>query len=297
MFQGTKLRANLSTGVQEPSLATEFVSLYRQLLESGDTTDIQLFGIQPLGPERSRSADFGVEQNIWRQTLVLSVDYFHKAFSHQLEDVGSQDLETYFGFAPTDPNVYLYGAELNSMAYRAQGAEVELQWQPRHHLFVRGGYTYLDAVVLQSFTGDVTAAMQGMPTENPNLPGIPIGGVSPLVGARPFRRPPHTGFFNINYTRTRFSATIDGALASRADDSTYLTGLDTVDGNSLLLPNRDLDFGYAKLDVGGAYVLRRNVTAFAQADNLLNDQHIGPIGYPGLPLTVRVGLKLRLGGD
>jgi iron complex outermembrane receptor protein/vitamin B12 transporter len=297
MFQGTKLRANLSTGVQEPSLATEFVSLYRQLLESGDTTDIQLFGIQPLGPERSRSADFGVEQNIWRQTLVLSVDYFHNAFSHQLEDVGSQDLETYFGFAPTDPNVYLYGAELNSMAYRAQGAEVELQWQPRHHLFVRGGYTYLDAVVLQSFTGDVTAAMQGMPTENPNLPGIAIGGVSPLVGARPFRRPPHTGFFNINYTRTRFSATISAALASRADDSTYLTGLDTVDGNSLLLPNRDLDFGYAKLDVGGTYVLRRNVTAFAQADNLLNDQHIGPIGYPGLPLTVRVGLKLRLGGD
>ncbi|HEX4155906.1 MAG TPA: TonB-dependent receptor [Acidobacteriaceae bacterium] len=297
LLHGTKLRANLATGVQEPSLATEFESLYRQLEENGDTTDIQLFHIQPLGPERSRSADVGLDQNIWRQTLVMQVDYFHNQFSHQLEDVGSQDLETYFGFAPTDPNVFLYGAELNSMAYRAQGAEVALTWQPKHHLFVRGGYTYLDAVVLQSFTGDVTAAMQGMPTENPNLPGIAIGGVSPLVGARPFRRPPHTGFFSVNYTRNRFSATLDGALASRADDSTYLTGLDTVDGNSLLLPNRDLDFGYVKLDLGGTYALKHGFTAFAQMDNLLNDQHIGPIGYPGLPLTARVGIKLRLGGD
>jgi vitamin B12 transporter len=296
-FHGTKLRVNLATGVQEPSLATEFDSLYKQLELAGDTTDIQLFNIQPLGPERSRSADVGWDQSIYRQTLVMSVDYFHNMYSHQLEAVGSQDLETYFGFAPTDPNVYLYDAVLNSMAYRAQGGEVQLQWQPRHHLFVRGGYTYLDAVVLQSFASDVTAAMHGMPTENPNIPGVPIGGVSPLIGARPFRRPPHTGFFDVNYTRTKFAMTLQGAMASRADDSTFLSGLDTVDGNSLLLPNRDLDFGYTRLDLGGTYTLKRNITIFAQVNNLANNQHIGPIGYPGLPLTVRAGLKVRLGGD
>jgi vitamin B12 transporter len=68
-------------------------------------------------------------------------------------------------------------------------------------------------------------------------------------------------------------------------------------GNSLLLPNHDLDFGYVKLDIGATYALKHGFTYFAQINNLLNDQHIGPIGYPGLPLTFRTGIKLRLGGS
>ena len=297
LFHGTKLRANLSTGVQEPSLATEFNSLYRQLAEAGDTADIALYGIQPLGPERSRSADVGLDQSILGQRLRVSIDYFHNQFSHQLEDVGSPDLEHYFGFTPTDPNVFLYSAELNSEAYRAQGIEFQLEWQATQNLFVRGGYTYLDAVVSQSFASDVTAANQGVPTENPNFPGIAIGGVSPLIGARPFRRPPHTGFFAVDYNRRKLNLSLQGAMASRADDSTFLGGLDLTDGNTLLLPNRNLDFGYVKLDLGGVYQLRHNISVFAQLDNLLNDQHIGPIGFPGEPFTVRSGLKLRFGGD
>ena len=295
LFRGTKLRANLATGVQEPSLSTEFTSLYRQL--AGDPADIALYHIAPLGPERSRSADVGLDQSVYGQRLKLSIDYFHNQFSHQLENVASSDLQTYFGFAPTDPNVYLYSAELNSLAYRAQGGELALEWQAPHNFFVRGGYTYLDAVVSQSFAGDVTAAKQGMPTENPLIPGVPIGGLSPLIGARPFRRPPHTGFFDVTYRRNKLNLMLKGALASRADDSTFLTGEDLAGGNSLLLPNRDLDWGYAKLDLGGVYQVRSAVSAFVQLENLLNDQHIAPIGYPGLPLTVRAGLKVRLGGD
>ena len=65
----------------------------------------------------------------------------------------------------------------------------------------------------------------------------------------------------------------------------------------LLLPNRDLDFGYVKLDLGFTYAMKHGFTYFAQIDNLLNDQHIGPLGYPGLPVTFRTGLKLRQGGD
>ena len=294
---GTKLRVNLATGVQEPSLATEFTSLYRQLADLGDTADIALYGIQPLGPQRSRSIDAGIDQGLFGQKLRVSVDYFHNQFSHQLEDVGSADLQTYFGFAPTNPNVFLYGAILNSLAYRAQGAELEVTWQAPRGFFVHGGYTYLDSLVSQSFTGDATAVRQGTPTENPNLPGVAIGGLSPLVGARPFRRPPHTGFFAVDYKRPRFHLMLKGALASRADDSTFLVGSDLQGGNSLLLPNRNLDFGYLKLDLGGVYQLRDHVSVFAQLENLLNDQHIGPIGYPGLPLTVRGGVKVRLGGE
>ena len=294
-LRGTKLRGDLATGVQEPSLATEFESLYRQLGQQGDTADIALYNIAPLGPERSRSANVGLDQNLYGQKLKISVDYFHNQFSHQLEGVGSQDLATYFGIATAESLVY--SAELNSLAYRAQGGELQLEWRAPHGFFVRGGYTYLDAVVSQSFAGDVTAVNQGIPTENPLFPGVPIGGLSPLVGARPFRRPPHTGFFDVAYNRSKLNLMFKGALASRADDSTFLTGLDLQGGNSLLLPNRNLDWGWAKLDLGGVYQVQRHVSVFAQLGNLLNDQHIAPIGYPALPLTVRAGLKVRLGGE
>jgi len=101
----------------------------------------------------------------------------------------------------------------------------------------------------------------------------------------------------VQYTRPRLTLAFKGAMASRSDDSTFLEYSDINGGNSLLLPNRDLDFGYVKLDIGATYTLKHGFTYFAQINNLLNDQHIGPIGYPGLPLTFRTGFKLRLGGD
>jgi iron complex outermembrane receptor protein/vitamin B12 transporter len=174
---------------------------------------------------------------------------------------------------------------------------VELEWQPKPRFLVRGGYTNLSTRVVQSFATDAVNANQGKPTVNPNLPGIAIGALGPLVGARPFRRAPNTGYFDVQYTRSKFSLVFRGALASRSDDSTFLSGEDINSGNTLLLPNRDLDFGYVKLDLGGTYSWKHGITYFAQVDNLLNDQHIGPIGYPGLPLSFRTGLKLRLGGD
>src|SRR5690348_5390329 len=136
-----------------------------------------------------------------------------------------------------------------------------------------------------------------LPYDHPILPVSALGAESPLVGARPFRRPPHTGFFSAQYTTTRFSAGLKGAVASRADDSTYLDGFDTSGGNSLLLPNHNLDFGYTKLDANLLYTATRHVTVFTQLNNLLGQQHTGPIGYPGLPFTFRAGLKLRIGGN
>jgi len=301
LFHGTKIRANAATGVQEPSLSLEFNSLYTQL----SPADRAAFHVRPAQQQRSRNYDIGVEQNVMGEKLVLKADYFHNVFDRQLEGVSGQSLAQYFGIGvpctttPNGvcPNPSIFTAYLNSLAYRASGAELEVQWQLKHRLFVRGGYTYLDATVVQSFASDAVAAQQGVPTTNPNLPGIAIGAESPLVGGRPFRRPPHTGFFGVDYNRPRFTVAFKGALASRSDDSTFLDGFDTSFGNSLILPNRDLDFGYAKLDLGGTYRFTSKLGAFVQLENLLNDQHIGPIGYPGLPLTARAGFKIRLGGD
>jgi vitamin B12 transporter len=86
-------------------------------------------------------------------------------------------------------------------------------------------------------------------------------------------------------------------LASRSDDSTFLDGFDPNFGNTLVLPNRNLDFGYADLALGATYTATHHIAIFTQLGNLLSQQHIGPIGYPSLPFTVRAGLKIRIGGQ
>jgi iron complex outermembrane receptor protein/vitamin B12 transporter len=160
------------------------------------------------------------------------------------------------------------------------------------NIFLRGGYTYLDAVVQRSFNSDNEALAGGFaPTYN----GIPIGAISPLAGARPFRRPPHTGFFTATYASSKVAVQFASAFVSRSDDSTYLEFADAEGGNSLLLPNRNLDYGFAKLDLGGSYQLFPWLSVYGQADNLTNNQHIAPLGYPSLPMSVRAGLKVALG--
>ena len=58
--------------------------------------------------------------------------------------------------------------DLNSQAFRAQGVESEFDYTVFRNLFLRGGYTYLDAVVERSFTSDALH-----PSFNTGLPGEP----------------------------------------------------------------------------------------------------------------------------
>jgi iron complex outermembrane receptor protein/vitamin B12 transporter len=297
-LRGTKLRASAATGVQEPTLALQFASLYSAILTYGDPADLALYHVTQGTAERSRSYEVGIDQNLLGERLVLRSGYFHNIFDRQLEGVDYNGLQQYFGIPASlaNPNG-IYEAYTNSLAFRAQGIESQIEWQALSHLFVRGGYTWLDSGVIQSFATDALDARNGTPTTNPNIPGIAIGAESPLVGGRPFRRAPHTGFFAVAYTSTHFAAALKGALSSRSDDSTFLDYADINGGNTLLLPNRDLDFGYAKLDANASFVATKRLTIYTQLDNLLSQQHIGPIGYPALPFTIRGGLKIRFGGD
>jgi len=292
-LRGTKIRANAATGVQEPSLSSEFSSLYRQLSDAGSTSLIAQYNVRPLQALRSRTFDVGVDQNVIGEKLIVKAGYFHNQFSHQMDFVDSGTLKNVFGIDTS--TAFIFGALLNTLAFRAQGFEGEAQFAPTNHILLRGGYTYLVSVVEQSFSSD--AASNGTSAQNPNLPGVPIGSTAPLVGQRPFRRPPQTGFFAAQYEGTKFSAALKGAFASRSDDSTFLSFSDVNGDNTLLLPNRNLAYGYAKLDAYGTYAATRHITAFAELSNLLSQQHIGPIGYPALPFTFRTGLKVRLGGN
>jgi iron complex outermembrane receptor protein/vitamin B12 transporter len=292
-LRGTKLRANAATGVQEPSLSSEFTSLYRQLSDAGATDLIAAYNVKPLQALRSRTFDVGVDQNIIGEKMILKAGYFHNQFSHQMDYVDSGTLLKVFGIDTSTAS--LFGALLNTLAFRAQGFEAEVQYAPTNHILLRGGYTYLASIVEQSFSTD--AAYNGTSAENPNLPGVPIGSSYPLVGQRPFRRPPQTGFFAAQYENTKLSGALKGAFSSRSDDSTFLSYSDINGDNTLLLPNRNLAFGYAKLDAYGTYAATRHITVFAELNNLLSQQHIGPIGFPALPFNFRTGLKVRVGGN
>ena len=107
----------------------------------------------------------------------------------------------------------------------------------------------------------------------------------------------NSGFFAVQYTANRFSAALKGAFSGESDDSTFQLNNDLSGGDTLLLPNRNLDFGYTKLDLNAVIRATNHVSLFTQLDNLLGQQHIGPIGYPGLPFTFRAGMKIRIGGN
>ncbi len=248
-LKGTSLHLTLATGNRERSIAEQSQSIF--------------------APARSRMLDVSADQNLYRRKLILHAGYFHNQFSHQAEVLSLAGSNGGIGPALSD-----------TQAFRTQGFASELRYQPLSRLNLKGGYTYLASLIERSIA---------TPDFNPTYPTLPIGLTTPLAGQRPFLRPPHSGFFALQYTGRTLSINLQASLAGHADDSTF--------NSTLLLPNRNLDHGYTRLDAGFAYALRRHITVFTQLTNLLNSQHIAPIGYPSTPFTVRSGLKIRLGGQ
>lgn len=303
IFSGTRILFNYGDAVREPGLTDQFGSLYQFLTTNGYGSVAQQLHIGALAAPTQRMYEGGLEQSFLSEHILFRATYFHNQFGRQIEYVGGhllpnlvpglsaaqqQQLADALGFYYTND----YGLAVNTQAFRAQGIESTLEGGIGRSIFLRGGYTYLDAVVQRSFDSDNEALAGGSaPTYN----GIPIGAISPLKGARPFRRPPHTGFINATYSRNKITGIFNAAFASRSDDSTFLEFSDANGGNSLLLPNRNLDYGYAKLDLGGSYDLTSWLNVYGIAENLTSNQHISPIGYPSLPFNFRAGLRLQWG--
>ncbi len=304
-FSGTRILFNFGDAVREPGLTDQFGSLYQFLATHNYQSLEQQLNIAPLSAPTVRTYEGGMEQGLFSNRIFFRASYFHNQFGKEIEYVGARllpnlipglsaadqaKLETALGYYYTND----YGLTVNTEAFRAQGIETTLESGIGRSIFLRGGYTYLDDVVQRSFSSDNEALLGGYA---PTYKGIPIGAYSPLVGARPFRRPPHAGFFTASYADRKFTAVFTSAFASRSDDSTYLEYADASGGNSLLLPNRNLDYGYAKLDLGGSYQLLPWLGVYIQGENLLSNQHIAPIGYPSLPMNFRTGLRMQWGGS
>lgn len=289
-FSGTKLRFNFGTGIDEPSILNQGESLYNLLLTLPNGPQlISQYHVSPIGPEKSRDFDWGVEQLLWGGRASLSVTGFRESFFDLIAFVDNNFLPE-LGVPTSVAAAVPFGATVNSDSYRSLGTEVELEARFRRDLRLRGEYTYTDALVIQSFASSAQA-----PSYNPAFPNIPIGAYSPLIGGRPFRVPPNSGSLALIYSKRRFGMSATGYFVSRSDDSTYLT--DENYGNTLLLPNRDLLNAYQLIDWSGWFDARRGVTFYASIGNLLDEHYEGASGYPALPFNFRAGMKFTIGGE
>ncbi|HUE42147.1 MAG TPA: TonB-dependent receptor [Candidatus Sulfotelmatobacter sp.] len=291
-FGDTKLKFNFGKGITEPSIFNQGASLFALLSGvDGGAGIIANDHISPVGPERSRSFDFGVEQNLLQNRARLGLTLFHNDYYNLIEFVSASALPL-LGVPPDAVAAAQAagGATINSDSFRALGAEITLDTNLGHGFRASGVYTYLAATVTKSFTGDALA-----PSTNPEFPDIPIGAFAPLVGARPFNRAPHTGGILLSYDRHRFNANIAGSFVGRRDGSTFLS--DGFFGTTMLLPNRNLQDAYQLVALNARYGFNSHITGYVSATNLLSQHYQEVIGFPALPFAFRLGVKFTFGGD
>ncbi|MBI3402851.1 MAG: TonB-dependent receptor [Acidobacteria bacterium] len=279
----TKVTFNAGKGIKEPNLYQELSSLYA-LVPAATASSL---GVTPIGPERSRSADLGIEQGLAGGHGRVRLAYFNNDFSDLIEYV-SKGVLPQLGVSTAAANASGFGAYVNSQSNTSSGVELSAEAK-MGRVRILGAYTYVDAVVTKSFSSGVLS-----PAVNPAFPTIKIGQYSPLVGNRPFRRPANSGSLIATYSDRKFQMSIAGYFVGKQDDSTFLS--DQFFGYSMLLPNQDMDPAYQKVDVSGSYMIHPRLRWYVTAENAFDATFEAAAGYPALGRTVRTGITLRVGG-
>jgi iron complex outermembrane receptor protein/vitamin B12 transporter len=290
-WSDTRLTLNAGQGIKATSATAVNSSLYSLLQRTPTGAALAAgAGIGAIGPERGRNLDVGIEQGLWQGHARARVAYFDNEFFDLTESVSRNLLTSQFGIAPDVAAAAGNAAYVNSQSYRAKGVEMSLDTTVARLHFM-ASYAYLDADVTQSLSSGALT-----PSFNPVFPDIPIGNFSPLKGQRPFRRPQNTGNLLVSYSQGPTTVALSGYFAGKSDDSTFLGGADINFGNSLLLPNQDLNAGYQKIDLSASHLVHRSVKLYATIENLLNQHYEPAFGFPGLPFNIRAGVTVILGG-
>jgi iron complex outermembrane receptor protein/vitamin B12 transporter len=275
----TKISFNIGKGIKAPSVSQQENSLFELLqgTPAGAT-------VSPLGPERSRGWDVALEQGFGGKYRAR-VGYYNNAFEDLLEFLNRAAMgRAGVPFEVANAASFAY---VNSQSFDAQGLELSADAAISRQIRAGGSYTYLDATV--------TRALSASRSSNLAFVGVAIGAFSPLEGERPFRRPTNSGTLFISYTDGAAAVALSAYFAGKRDDSTFLS--DEFLGNSLLLPNQDLDPAYQKLDLSASYRVHPQAQVFATMENLFDKDYEASFGFPSLPFTIRGGVTVRFGGD
>ncbi len=235
----TRLHGSWGTGMRPP---TGFELAY--------TTNPQL------KPERTRSLDAGVEQQLLGDKLSLGATYFYNRYYDLIVSLGG-----------TLSALGHYSTE-NLANSRAQGAEFSVRMRPERWLFVTGTYTLLQTRIL-SLDGSQGLAPAGY-----------------AVGQELTRRAANSGSLVATLTRGRASMDLTGYFRGRT-----LFEDPTMGASAGLFWNP----GYANLGAHVNYALGHGVTAYGNLRNALDRKYEEVFGYPSPRLGFVAGLKWRLG--
>jgi outer membrane receptor protein involved in Fe transport len=220
-----------------------------------------------LKPEKSISADGGVEQRFFADRAVFDFTYFYNRYKDQIVTLGGSlsNLSTF-----TSDNL------ANS---RAQGLEASLRLRPLRSLDVSAEYTWLDTSILALDRSDTVLA--------------------PLEVGQPFlRRPRSSAGYNITWHHGRLmlntNAFIRGAtLDLEPNDGTFACQIPDPARNGKNLRCLFRNPGYVLANAGFAYELPRGLEIHATLSNLANQKYEDAFGFPALRLNFVTGIRFH----
>lgn len=164
-----------------------------------------------------------------------------------------------FDFLTPTPNCPAFGGSFfNTDLARASGANASIEMKPVHWLRIAGNYTYDESKVLKATTAFDPALEPGN---------------------RLFKRPLHSANLSFNATYRRMNCNLSGTYVGRRTDSDFL-GLGITSSPS-----------YVRWDLATILPLRYGLSATARVENIFNNHYQDSVGYPGLRLNYRFGLR------
>ena len=240
---GTRVRLAAGTGFKEPTFLEQY---------GGAGT----IGDPDLRPERSRSWEVGLEQDLGAGRVTLGATYFDQQFSDLVE----------YAFAPAPPDSVNY---FNVGGARADGVEASVTATPTATLTAAVGYTFL--------LTRVTA------------PGFDPGpGAALAAGERLLRRPAHAGFVRLSWAPgRRLTAGADARYVGDRDDLDFTT---FPFARVSLAPYALVGLS-AAVDLSSAG--RRGLVLRARADNLFDTTYQEVHGFRTPGRTLFLGAEVR----
>jgi len=251
-------------GAADPKVAAAYVAGKTRVHSSFGTGlrppagfDLAYTNNPSLKPERTRSFDAGVEQQLFGNLLAVDATYFYNRYYDLIVTLGGS-LST-LGYYETD----------NIANARAQGAEFSARLRPSRWLFVTAWYTRLDSEIL-GLNG--AAGMAPAPF---------------VVGQELIRRPADSGAVTAAFTRGKVTADVSAYFRGSVLDVEPSYG-----ASAGLFQNP----GYANLGINLNYALGHGLTAYGNLRNALNRYYEETFGYPSPRLNFVAGFKWSFKG-
>ena len=280
----TKLTFNAGKGIKAPAIYQEQSSLFTLL----QTVPAALRpAVSPIGPERSRSIDVGIEQGFADGSARIRASYFMNRFEDLIEYV-SKNVLPQVGVPPALPR------PPSSAPTSTRRRSTRRGWS----LGRGGGEPPASADgVLHVPRRRGHGVVRGQRARTRAEPVDSRRAHRSLLAARWRAAVPAAGELGsllASYSRGPVDVTLSAFFSGKRDSSTFLS--DQFFGNSLLLPNKDLEAAYQKVDLAAAYRVYPRLKAFMSLENLLDKEYAAAAGFPALPLTARFGVTVDVGG-